>query len=129
MSASAANSPRLTVMVAEDEFLVACDLAETVEVAGYGVDGPFATVATAHEAMTETTPDCAVLDIHLHDDDVFSLADRLQAADVPIIFHSGHAQEADLRNRYPDAQICSKPCPPADLLETIQSSVANRQAD
>lgn len=128
MHGPADTQTRPVVLVAEDEFLVACDLAETVEVAGFGVEGPHASVETAQEAAREITPDCAVLDIRLYDHDVFPLADQLQAANVPIIFHSGHARKADLMERYPDAQLCEKPCPPAELLDTIRATVEDHAA-
>ena len=127
MHGPADTKARPVVMIAEDEFLVALDMSETVEIAGYGIEGPHATVQTAEEALAQVTPDCAVLDINLYDHDVFPLADKLQAAHVPIIFHSAHGQKHDLQERYPDAQLCEKPCPPSQLLDIIRATVKEHE--
>lgn len=118
------DTQRPVILVAEDEFLIACDLAETVEVAGFGVDGPYATLAAAESAAGKRAPDCALLDVDLADTEVFPLADRLQQADVPIVFHSGAADPRELAERYPGATVITKPCPPAQLLASLRSAVA-----
>lgn len=123
MSDHRVDRPRPVVLVAEDEFLIACDMVETIQIAGFDVEGPHASVASATEALKSTRPDCAVLDIRLCDHDVFPLADQLQAADIPIIFHSGHGEHCDIEERYPDARLCNKPYPPGDMIDLIRSTV------
>jgi DNA-binding NtrC family response regulator len=111
-----------TVLVAEDEMIVAFDLCETVEVAGFRAVGPYARVKDACSAIEDSPPSVALLDVRLEDGDVFPLADRLAKAGVPIIFHSAHAEPQFISRRYPDAILCQKPCPPDRLIEVLANS-------
>lgn len=109
------------VLVVEDEFIIGLDLAETVRAIGCRVDGPHVAQKTALAAIEDSLPDCAILDVMLEDGEVFALADRLQQAGIPILFHSGHADADELHDRYPQALAAEKPCPPADLVRMITS--------
>jgi len=107
------------VLVVEDEFIIALDLSETVRDLGYLVDGPYADKENAFIAIDRVMPDLAILDVHTADGEVYPLADALTDAGVPIIFHSGHIAPDDLYVRYPEAQACAKPCPPAELIQML----------
>jgi DNA-binding response OmpR family regulator len=95
----------------EDEFIVALDLSDMAEDLGFRVEGPFATLAEGVEAISDHLPDAAILDVQLADGEVFPLADMLMKLGVPIIFHSGHADNGRLLARYPQARSAGKPCP------------------
>jgi len=114
---------RPTVLVVEDEFIIALDLSETVRDLGYRVEGPFADKENAFIAIDQHMPDCAILDVQTADGEVYPLADALADAGVPIIFHSGHVAPTDIAERYPHAQACAKPCPPDRLIHMIGSAI------
>jgi CheY-like chemotaxis protein len=114
---------RPTVLVVEDEFIVAFDLAETVRDEGFMLAGPYAHGEEALERLDNDNPDCAILDVKLADGEVYSLADELNRRGIPILFHSGHEVPRDLLARYPDAKACSKPCPPNELLDSLRDVV------
>ena len=116
-------SERPTVMVVEDEFIIALDLSETVRDLGFRVEGPFADKENAFIAIDRHMPDCAILDVKTADGDVYPLADALADAGVPIIFHSGHIAPDDIADRYPEARTCSKPCPPDQLIMMISGAL------
>lgn len=119
-----------TVLVVEDEFIIALDLSETVRDLGYTLEGPFADKEHAFIAIDRRMPDCAILDVQTADGEVYPLADALCEAGVPIIFHSGHTDPKDLFERYPEAQACSKPCPPDQLIGMLQRALGvTRPAD
>jgi len=121
---------RPKVLVVEDEFIIALDLSETVQDLGYDLEGPFEGNAQALEALDdEGLPDLAILDVFTADGEVYPLADRLAAAGVPIVFHSGHVSPAEVKARYPHAQACAKPCPPDRLIDALQEAVARANAD
>lgn len=122
--ASASYQERPTVLVVEDEFIIALDLSETVQDLGYELEGPFTDNANALRAIEDEMPDCAILDVFTADGEVYPLADKLSAAGVPIVFHSGHVTPAEVHQRYPDAIACSKPCPPGRLIGALQEAVA-----
>ena len=107
------------ILVAEDEMVVAFDLCDTVEEAGFEVEGPHAGISSAMLAFQKEKPDLAILDISLHDGHVFPLARKLEAEDVPIIFHSGRHSREEVEEHFPRAITLLKPCPPADMLRAV----------
>ena len=114
---------RPTVLVVEDEFIIALDLSETVRDLGFRVEGPFADKENAFIAIDQEMPDCAILDVQTADGEVYPLADALTEAGVPLIFHSGHVTPVDIAQRYPHALACSKPCPPDQLIALINTAI------
>ncbi len=107
------------ILVAEDEMVVAFDLCDTVEEAGFEVEGPHAGISSAMLAFQKAKPDLAILDISLDDGNVFPLARKLAAEDVPIIFHSGRHTSEEVKAHFPQAVTLLKPCPPADMLQAV----------
>jgi two-component system, response regulator PdtaR len=99
----------IAVLIAEDEFLIAIDVIDELSAAGFEPVGPFSTTAQALEYCQAHTPDCAVLDVRLGDDVSLPIADLLTEREVPVIFYSGHASAAALRERYPKGRVCPKP--------------------
>ena len=112
------------VLVAEDEMIIGVDLCDTVKEAGFEVAGPYDTTQSAIDAIAERTPDLAILDINLDDGEVYPLAERLLSANVPVIFHTGRADPAEVSVRYPTARALSKPCPPNRIIATMQEALA-----
>lgn len=112
------------VLLVEDELFIALDVQATIEAAGFEVEGPCMTLTEAQEAVERygAAFAAAVLDVRVADGNVFDAADRLHAAGVPLIFHSGHADDADLRRRYPQAMVCPKPSAPETLSDAIRRS-------
>lgn len=121
MASAAPERPR--VLVVEDEFIIALDLSETVRDLGYALEGPYADKQKAFEAIEDELPDCAILDVFTGDGEVYPLADALTEAGVQIIFHSGHVSPSEVRERYPDAWACAKPCSPDKLIDVLQEAV------
>lgn len=116
--------PAPRVLVAEDEMIVAFDLCNTVEEAGYIVEGPHGDIKSAMKALENGTPDIAILDVNLTDGETFELAEMLIAQNVPVIFHSGHFSPDEVNARFPMAQACAKPCPPQKLLVAVQQALS-----
>ena len=116
---------RLRVLVAEDEFIIGCDLCHTVEEAGYIVEGPFDDLSPTMLAYQKNKPDIAILDVQLGDGIVYPLAEQMMAENVPVIFHSGQLSPAEVALRFPQAQALAKPCPPAAVIDSIQRAAAH----
>ena len=108
------------ILVAEDELIVAFDLCETVQEAGFEVHGPHAGISEAMLAFQKEKPDLAILDIQLADGISFGFAEMLAQENVPIIFHSGRHTVDEVRARFPHATTLAKPCPPAEMIQTVQ---------
>ena len=80
-----------TILVVEDEFLLADDLAQSLAEIGAVVLGPVRTVSAALE-LIESQPalDAALLDVNLGHEKVFDVADALAARHVPFCFTTGY---------------------------------------
>ncbi len=112
-----------TILVAEDEVIIALDIKDTLEKAGYVTEGPYATMSGAMRAIEAVTPTCAVLDVRLMDEDIYPLADELVRRGIPFIFHSGHGKPVDIVTRYPNAIFCLKPCAPEDIVSAVDHTI------
>lgn len=105
------------IMLAEDEFLISCHLQAILEDAGASVK----TASTVGEAVELACNgiDGALLDVFLADGEVFPAADLLAERQLPMVFHSGHANPQDLTDRYPRAKALAKPASEEILLATL----------
>lgn len=76
----------LTVLIVEDEFLIALDLQDTLQSAGYGVMGPARRVAEALELLKGSPPpDVALLDVNLCGERVTPVARLLNVMGIPFL--------------------------------------------
>ena len=108
-----------TLLVVEDEFLILLDLQYLLENEGASV----VTATTVAEGLEAAAGDyaAAVLDVRLPDGEVFPVAERLAARNVPLVFHSGHARIEEIEEQFPDAVMLSKPAPERTLIETLST--------
>lgn len=113
----------LRVLVAEDEMIIGLDLCHTMQEAGFEVEGPFEDLSSTMLAYQKHKPDVAILDVQLGDGIVYPLAEQMMAENVPVIFHSGQLTPAEVSARFPSAQALSKPCPPAQVIATVQQAL------
>ncbi|NWG46453.1 MAG: response regulator [Alphaproteobacteria bacterium] len=97
------------VLLAEDEFIVVCDMIGTFEACGAEVVGPASSVAEAL-SLVEATEDLdgAVLDINLQGEMVYPVADALKLRGVPFVFATGYDRSV-IREDYLDVPRCEKP--------------------
>ena len=78
------------ILVVEDEYWLAAEIAHALEEEGAEILGPAGTMAQAQDLLEQQRPDCAVLDINLHGEMAFSIAEHLQQAEVPFAIASGY---------------------------------------
>jgi len=98
----------IEVLICEDEYLLATDLAYRFQSGGARVLGPAATLAGSLEMATLANRlGAAVLDIRLGDDLIFPVADILAARGVPFVFFSGY-DDIVLPDRFSHARRLSK---------------------
>jgi len=97
------------VLVVEDEFLVALDLETELE--EYGADVTCVSTLSQAKGIAERGSfDAAVLDLNLHGEPSYPVADLLRDRSVPFLFHTGQGEKSDLMRRYPGVVVCNKPC-------------------
>ena len=80
------------VLIVEDDFLIALEISEFVERAGYTVVGPEASVDATTRALSRQGIDLALLDVNLGGELVFPIAKILDAMGVPYIFVTSYSQ-------------------------------------
>jgi len=79
------------ILVVEDDYMIAADLARSLEDLGVNVVGPVGSVADALALLVDKLAlDAAVLDVDLGGERVFPVADALQKLDVPFVFATGY---------------------------------------
>jgi CheY-like chemotaxis protein len=106
------------VLVVEDEFLIALDIAGALEQGGLEVSGPFACVRDALSALEREHVDGALLDANLGGEPVGKVADALLARRVPFAFVSGYGRE-QLPPQHRGAPLIGKPFTGEDLLGVV----------
>jgi DNA-binding NtrC family response regulator len=82
------------VLVVEDEYLIASDLARELERAGALPVGPAATVAQAKAILDKQPVDAAILDVNLRGDMAYPLVERLSAGGMPCVIVSGYSPQS-----------------------------------
>jgi CheY-like chemotaxis protein len=118
MRAAESGLMGLALLVVEDEYLVAAELAQALEQRGASVIGPAATVSRAFELLACTARlDGALLDMQLRNERVFPLADALRVRAVPIVFVTGFDPEI-IPEAYRGFPVCAKPLD-LDALTTL----------
>lgn len=98
-----------TVLVVEDQMLIALDLVEMLEDAGMIVFGPAASVQEALELLATAPPDIAILDVNLGDETSGTIARTLSAVGTPYLFSTGYDEKGGVLSDFPDVPIVRKP--------------------
>ncbi|WP_114946769.1 response regulator [Microvirga calopogonii] len=111
-------------LVLEDEALIALDLQDELQDAGYEVAGPFTTCAAALEWLRTETPDIAILDAALKDGPCREIALELSRREVPFLIYSGHHEDRQLLAEFDHLTWIEKPVPPSVLVQACQKLVA-----
>jgi|SRR4051812_14759199 CheY-like chemotaxis protein len=115
------------LLVVEDEYLIAADLAASLESLGVEVIGPAASVeeALGLVATDGDRLDGAVLDINLRNERVFPVADVLTARGVPFIFTTGY-DGAAVPGPYAGTPRCQKPVNNTELFRWLSTAGASK---
>ena len=125
MAEPVATLARKRLLLVEDEYLVAADLAYALERAGAEVVGPAGSVADALELVRDEGDrlDGAVLDVNLGGERVFPVADALAERGVPFIFATGY-DASIIPSTHADAPRHEKPVDRVRLLRELAAQVA-----
>jgi DNA-binding response OmpR family regulator len=86
-----ANFARLRVLILEDEWIVADQIETALADGGFEVVGPVSRVAEALDLVGGEPLDAAILDINVHGQRSFSVAERLSQCATPFVFLSGYS--------------------------------------
>lgn len=111
----------MRVLIVEDEFYLADDLAQELRKQGAEVIGPVGTVDAASAVVDERRIDYAVLDMNLHGDMAFPIADRLREHRVPFLIATGY-NSASLPDRFSALPRVEKPFGPAEVIPHVAAA-------
>jgi len=117
---------RKRILVVEDEWDTATDLADAFKSKGAAIVGPVPTVREALDVLaSEPTLDGAVLDLNLRGEMAFAVADALSARGIPFIIATGYG-EAALKSRHRAIPRCDKPFEPLHVVQLWSRLEARR---
>ena len=111
-----------SILIVEDEPLIAMDLTQAFEGAGAHV----ITTRSLREALrlVESERFCAaILDHALGDGDSSQLCARLKERDIPFALYTGYSQ---IKGACHNAPIVPKPAQPSELVDTIAGLLRGR---
>lgn len=119
---SSAETKLGRVLVVEDEPLLALDMAQTLEDAGYDVLGPATSVKEALGLIGIAECDAALLDMNLRNETAEPIAHALLARGKPFITLSGYSpsQRPDV---FKGSVALSKPLDVAKLLDALRCCI------
>ena len=106
---------RCSILVVEDEPLIALDLRQHLEAAGAHV---FAATRLPHALQLAGHPDlsAAVLDYRLGDEDSAAVCSLLNQRGIPFVFYSGYDE---MHQTWPDAVRVPKPADGHRVVEAV----------
>ena len=105
------------VLVLEDEVIVALAAEDMLADLGATVVGPATTVAQGLALVRDAPLDAALLDVNMHGERSFAVAEALRARGVPFVFTTGYADLVEPATT--GAPVVPKPYTPADLAEAL----------
>jgi CheY-like chemotaxis protein len=112
------------ILIVEDDYFIASDLAEGLAELGATVLGPSGSVKDAlRHIAANGGPDAAVLDINLGREQAFPVADALLVRNIPFLFATGYSGDA-VPPAYGTIPRCQKPIQSATVAKLLANEIA-----
>ncbi|SLN62436.1 response regulator [Oceanibacterium hippocampi] len=112
-----------TILIVDQDFLIAHGIKSVLEDAGFDVLEPVATTEEALKSVEQFEPDAVILDLHAGECPVVDIADALAEAKVPFIFCTDCDPQDALPERHWVAPIVSKVSIPTTLVTAVRDLV------
>ena len=106
------------VLLVEDEYLLALEIADAIERAGGAVAGPFPECARALPYATGGSVDAAVLNVKVRDGNTYPVTILLPDAGIPFVFATGQSIATE-PPEWSAATWISKPYEPEELVRVL----------
>lgn len=113
----------LSVLLLEDEYLIAMDAEQTLTSFGVGKVNVVNTLEDAAKAAADDSIDVAILDININGRSSFEVAERLREKGTPIIFASGYGSRKRHGAVVEDAIYLNKPYTKEALRESLLAAL------
>lgn len=116
-----------TIMIVDDEAIIALDISGMLKMRGFSVIGPFSNGDNAIKAVLKTPPDCILMDIMLSGeiDGIETTARIKEIADIPVVFLTAHSDDNTLdraKSTNPHGYVL-KPINSNELFSVIEIAV------
>ena len=116
---------RASVLIVEDEMLIALDIQMMLEDNGFQVVGPAGSVDSALRLLDDIRPDVAVLDGNLRGRPVVPVAQRLRSLQIPFVLSSAYDLFTfDGSEVLAGAENVQKPISEGRLIAALQRALA-----
>lgn len=106
------------VLVLEDEYLLADDLARILGQHGAEVVGPIADLRQARAALRQDGFDAAIMNVTVRGHKAFDFADELTRQEIPFMFLTGFAAKS-IPARFRHVNVLEKPCVAREIANDV----------
>ncbi|MBR1127968.1 response regulator [Bradyrhizobium iriomotense] len=107
------------ILVLEDEYFLADDITRALRSAGAEIAGPVGQIDDALPIINDGgVLDGAVLDVNIHGEMVFPVAQELKARQVPFVFTTGY-DKVSIAPQFHDVMLWEKPIDVAALVRGL----------
>jgi CheY-like chemotaxis protein len=120
MTGLPSTTTKRRILVVEDEMLIGMLLEDMLADLGHEVAAVIPRLKDALAAVDRETFDLAILDVHLHGESAFPVADALVAKDIPFVFATGYG-ERGLPETYRGRPVLQKPFAKDDLERVLKT--------
>ncbi len=117
----------VSILIVEDEVLIALDLSHTFRAAGAEIVGPAGTADDALTLLSERQIDAAVVDVNLGEGDSLPIVHALARTGIPFLYYTGHEAPASLG--WPRAKVIKKPALPSALVAAVSELLPSSDTD
>jgi PAS domain S-box-containing protein len=115
-----------TLLIVEDEPLIAMQMTRALEDFGWTVLGVAGSIESANRLLeSQPRPDAAILDVDLGGASVFPLARALRRTDIPFIFCTGF-EDIGYTREFADSPVVRKPATVLQLVAALRQVVRDR---
>jgi DNA-binding response OmpR family regulator len=108
------------VLLVEDQWLIAMDLADQLRDSGYIVVGPASSLEKALALIETEAINAGLLDINLNGTMSYPAAQALARKGIAFAFLSGHTS-AELHEDFRDQRLLCKPITSNELMTTVEA--------
>jgi DNA-binding response OmpR family regulator len=111
---------RPVVLLLEDEAIIAVNIQDELQDAGYEIAGPFTSCSDALAWLETATPHTAILDATLKDGSCRKIALELSRRNIPFLIYSGHREDRALLADFHHVIWFEKPVSPSVLVQACR---------
>ena len=113
-----------TILIVEDEAMIACDLEDVVVCFGGEVAALCLDLETAIAEAGAGRFDVAILDYNVGGRTVHPVAEILRQRGIPFVFNTAIGERVDLQARYGGVEVCRKPVKDEELVSALSRALA-----